>query len=142
MQFKEYAESQKWHIGRGITKKQQIPKEFDQRKRMYNLSKELKFACLWRLENNFVFDQNFPYNNIMQLKGDKHEIENTQQEFPRPCLIYRSNYEDFKCFNNKIRWFDALLNIRNIYIKLYRCIALQLNGILLTETILDPIHSI
>ena len=107
MQFKEYAESQKWHIGRGITKEQQIPKEFDQRKRMYNLSKELKFACLWRLENNFVFDQNFPYNNIMQLKGDKHEIENTQQEFPRPCLIYRSHYEDFKCFNNIIRWFDA-----------------------------------
>ena len=113
MQFEEYAESQKWHIGRGITKEQQIPKEFDQRKRMYNLSKELKFACLWRLENNFVFDQNFPYNNIMQLKGDKHEIENTQQEFPRPCLIYRSNYEDFKCFNNKIRWFDAWLNICN-----------------------------
>ena len=29
------------------------------------------------------------YNAIMQLKGDKHEIENTQQEFPRPCVIYR-----------------------------------------------------
>ena len=89
-----------------ITKKQQIPKEFDQRKRMYNLSKELKFACLWRLENNFVFDQNFPYKNIMQLKGDKHEIENTQQEFPRPCFIYRSNYVDFKCFNTKIILLD------------------------------------
>ena len=141
MQFKEYAESQKWHIGRGITKKQQIPKEFDQRKRMYNLSKELKFACLWRLENNFVFDQNFPYNNIMQLKGDKHEIENTQQEFPRPCLIYRSNYEDFKCFNNKIRWFDAWLNksYQRMYIK---CKSLQLNCILLTETTLDPFQSI
>ena len=50
----------------------------------------MKFACLWKLENNFVFDQGFSsYNAIMQLKGDKHEIENTQQEFPRPCVIYR-----------------------------------------------------
>ena len=58
----------------------------------------MKFACLWKLENNFVFDQGFSsYNAIMQLKGDKHEIENTQQEFPRPCVIYSSEkYVDFK----------------------------------------------
>ena len=77
----------------------------------------MKFACLWKLENNFVFDQGFSsYNAIMQLKGDKHEIENTQQEFPRPCFIYRSNYVDFKCFNTKIILFDLYLNT-TIYIK-------------------------
>ena len=83
----------------------------------------MKFACLWKLENNFVFDQGFSsYNAIMQLKGDKHEIENTQQEFPRPCFIYRSNYVDFKYFNDKIRWFGEYSeSISNM--KIYNYIA-------------------
>ena len=43
----------------------------------------------------FCFDQGFL---ITQLKGgesSKHEIENAQQEFPRPCDIYRTKYVDF-----------------------------------------------
>ena len=48
-----------------------------------------------KLARSHLFDQGFL---ITQLKGgesSKHEIENAQQEFPRPCDIYRTKYVDF-----------------------------------------------
>ena len=68
-----------------------IPKEFDQRKGACIIYQRNEICVFVEIGKQFCFWPKFasPINAIMQLKGDKHEIENTQQEFPRPCVIYR-----------------------------------------------------
>ena len=61
-------------------------------KRIYNLSKEWNLRVCGNWKTILFLTKVFLIMQWKRGETSKQEIENTQQEFPRPCIISKSKY--------------------------------------------------